>query len=185
MLRSPLLLVFFFFNDTATTEIYTLSLHDALPISEEAHDLRLLDAGLERERADAVLVQRPGDALVALVLAVDDRVFPAQLGLAHVEVQIVGRLPDLAERGADVVDRALVHGIVRQVELGGPDALRHDLHQVLDLGRRQRQLGDGSREPARPAQRTAPLSSATIATSLSPRPLRLISTMSPARQCPL
>src|SRR2546423_11974192 len=27
---------FFFFNDTATTEIYTLSLHDALPISIEA-----------------------------------------------------------------------------------------------------------------------------------------------------
>src|SRR3989441_10837965 len=27
------LLYFFFFNDTATTEIYTLSLHDALPIS--------------------------------------------------------------------------------------------------------------------------------------------------------
>src|SRR5437016_11098685 len=26
----------FFFNDTATTEIYTLSLHDALPISEAA-----------------------------------------------------------------------------------------------------------------------------------------------------
>src|SRR5258708_14661793 len=33
--------MFFFFNDTATTEIYTLSLHDALPISfargAEAH----------------------------------------------------------------------------------------------------------------------------------------------------
>src|SRR5437764_3524557 len=28
----PLLSVFFFFNDTATPEIYTLSLHDALPI---------------------------------------------------------------------------------------------------------------------------------------------------------
>ena len=27
---------FFFFNDTATTEIYTLSLHDALPISQTA-----------------------------------------------------------------------------------------------------------------------------------------------------
>src|SRR5256885_9903915 len=26
--------MFFFFNDTATTEIYTLSLHDALPISQ-------------------------------------------------------------------------------------------------------------------------------------------------------
>src|SRR2546427_6742551 len=30
---SSLLRSFFFFNDTATTEIYTLSLHDALPIS--------------------------------------------------------------------------------------------------------------------------------------------------------
>src|SRR2546421_3452449 len=30
---------FFFFNDTATTEIYTLSLHDALPISGLAHPL--------------------------------------------------------------------------------------------------------------------------------------------------
>src|SRR5260370_29745347 len=29
----PRFLIFFFFNDTATTEIYTLSLHDALPIS--------------------------------------------------------------------------------------------------------------------------------------------------------
>src|SRR5438445_4485158 len=29
----PLFFFFFFFNDTATTEIYTLSLHDALPIS--------------------------------------------------------------------------------------------------------------------------------------------------------
>src|SRR2546430_5463348 len=28
----PLFFIFFFFNDTATTEIYTLSLHDALPI---------------------------------------------------------------------------------------------------------------------------------------------------------
>src|SRR6267378_8182708 len=37
---------FFFFNDTATTEIYTLSLHDALPIS---HDLvNFLVAGAVR-----------------------------------------------------------------------------------------------------------------------------------------
>src|SRR5579883_111649 len=32
MWRTQLLVSFFFFNDTATTEIYTLSLHDALPI---------------------------------------------------------------------------------------------------------------------------------------------------------
>src|SRR2546427_5134051 len=33
MLRFSFSFFFFFFNDTATTEIYTLSLHDALPIS--------------------------------------------------------------------------------------------------------------------------------------------------------
>src|SRR5215813_15406590 len=32
MTTSPFIFLFFFFNDTATTEIYTLSLHDALPI---------------------------------------------------------------------------------------------------------------------------------------------------------
>src|SRR2546426_11278912 len=32
ILRPPAFCFFFFFNDTATTEIYTLSLHDALPI---------------------------------------------------------------------------------------------------------------------------------------------------------
>src|SRR5690242_21284401 len=34
------MLFFFFFNDTATTEIYTLSLHDALPISAAARARR-------------------------------------------------------------------------------------------------------------------------------------------------
>src|SRR2546429_4629395 len=34
--RHILTLFFFFFNDTATTEIYTLSLHDALPILKGA-----------------------------------------------------------------------------------------------------------------------------------------------------
>src|SRR2546427_10227522 len=37
----PLVDIFFFFNDTATTEIYTLSLHDALPISFEHIDLEV------------------------------------------------------------------------------------------------------------------------------------------------
>src|SRR5690348_18235473 len=34
-LLSSFFFFFFFFNDTATTEIYTLSLHDALPILED------------------------------------------------------------------------------------------------------------------------------------------------------
>src|SRR5256886_5935184 len=43
-------LFFFFFNDTATTEIYTLSLHDALPISVGATALPLRGAGREPHR---------------------------------------------------------------------------------------------------------------------------------------
>src|SRR3712207_7813354 len=39
----------FFFNDTATTEIYTLSLHDALPIFKQGSGLRpVLQASLKR-----------------------------------------------------------------------------------------------------------------------------------------
>src|SRR3712207_7785401 len=48
-------LVIFFFNDTATTEIYTLSLHDALPIfasSPDAHHL-------ERDAFTGLLAQSP------------------------------------------------------------------------------------------------------------------------------
>src|SRR2546425_11933873 len=44
-LRLHLVLFFFFFNDTATTEIYPLPLHDALPIC----DLRGPDLALERD----------------------------------------------------------------------------------------------------------------------------------------
>src|SRR6266850_5030249 len=36
---------FFFFNDTATTEIYTLSLHDALPIRVPSGFFKVLDKG--------------------------------------------------------------------------------------------------------------------------------------------
>src|SRR3712207_7760254 len=43
--------MFFFFNDTATTEIYTLSLHDALPISERAQGLPRADPAVARRAA--------------------------------------------------------------------------------------------------------------------------------------
>src|SRR5260370_33687113 len=47
---------FFFFNDTATTEIYTLSLHDALPIyaweraGADASSAGMVDAGFENQK---------------------------------------------------------------------------------------------------------------------------------------
>src|SRR2546429_7231410 len=40
MVQTRTTLIFFFFNDTATTEIYTLSLHDALPIFREHRQRR-------------------------------------------------------------------------------------------------------------------------------------------------
>src|ERR1041385_9505582 len=41
--RALISMLFFFFNDTATTEIYTLSLHDALPISRSGRRDRRRD----------------------------------------------------------------------------------------------------------------------------------------------
>src|SRR3712207_7239954 len=57
--------MFFFFNDTATTEIYTLSLHDALPILErDHHPPRPADLG-----AGLLVDVLPQHAVVLLVQA--------------------------------------------------------------------------------------------------------------------
>src|SRR2546430_12521661 len=48
--------IFFFFNDTATTEIYTLSLHDALPISDQI-------AKLDVREGDTVFVEKGGEII--------------------------------------------------------------------------------------------------------------------------
>src|SRR6478672_2418644 len=60
-----LYILFFFFNDTATTEIYTLSLHDALPIYAVDHPLvAVADRGHRDARAEV-------DQLVAVGVAHD------------------------------------------------------------------------------------------------------------------
>src|SRR2546422_8188773 len=60
------MLFFFFFNDTATTEIYTLSLHDALPICHRPGAVTAIEPGLAyltaRERIGVAVVELP-DAL--------------------------------------------------------------------------------------------------------------------------
>src|SRR5438309_3893308 len=64
-----MLFFIFFFNDTATTEIYTLSLHDALPIyisprgrrvGQEGHDQREHDqpGGLGESRTTGMVLAR-------------------------------------------------------------------------------------------------------------------------------
>src|SRR2546429_7054205 len=65
VITNPISLIFFFFNDTATTEIYTLSLHDALPIS---HPLAGVDDELGFGRVE---IQRTPVAARLVERAVD------------------------------------------------------------------------------------------------------------------
>src|SRR2546430_9037753 len=50
---------FFFFNDTATTEIYTLSLHDALPISRVTFTVVATHAALVNVKLSAIVIGSP------------------------------------------------------------------------------------------------------------------------------
>src|SRR5690242_21883847 len=60
---SPPSSILFFFNDTATTEIYTLSLHDALPISITKRSTFLRHSKTRRGwlKASTCLAQHMGD----------------------------------------------------------------------------------------------------------------------------
>src|SRR2546427_5045314 len=83
LLTSPWLLFvvrFFFFNDTATTEIYTLSLHDALPITStgglagklpgRVGDSALIGCGTYAESSiGGVSCTGDGEAIIRVVLA--------------------------------------------------------------------------------------------------------------------
>src|SRR3712207_9290545 len=59
MTRLTISPIFFFFNDTATTEIYTLSLHDALPISRVCARRDPDPASRLRRRIRAGVARRP------------------------------------------------------------------------------------------------------------------------------
>src|SRR5256885_7629767 len=63
---------FFFFNDTATTEIYTLSLHDALPISSNGMPLAAEpNPGRSAETQVLMRVPRDGDYQVEVASSGD------------------------------------------------------------------------------------------------------------------
>src|SRR5574340_1773285 len=81
---------FFFFNDTATTEIYTLSLHDALPICcmcrRSHHDLRGRGRGhrpRRRSEEHTSELQSPKDLVCRLLLAKKKTPSPPHLHVQH------------------------------------------------------------------------------------------------------
>src|SRR5690348_4340119 len=86
----------FFFNDTATTEIYTLSLHDALPISTTSPRTR---SSWRRQRAGPRAIA-PSFSERPLRLLLDDPERPAHERVDPAEVrvgawsQVLGRLVD-------------------------------------------------------------------------------------------
>src|SRR3989442_15857900 len=98
---------FFFFNDTATTEIYTLSLHDALPILVD-------DRGAEPDHLAPALRAVGDHGPLLAVLAGGLREAPAVAG------------EGLALRG-----RAEHTQVLREV--GGPDGQRVDARRRGDL----------------------------------------------------
>src|SRR3712207_8713971 len=75
--------MFFFFNDTATTEIYTLSLHDALPISE-IYAAVVDDVEWLVEQGCKLIVLACNSATIAVIAPLRDR-FPS--------VPIIGVVP--------------------------------------------------------------------------------------------
>src|SRR2546429_7069000 len=88
-----LLDVFFFFNDTATTEIYTLSLHDALPICSRGMDGNSITAGHEMPNAGAACVDRKSTRLNSSHGYISYAVFCLKKKTITCRVQRSGRRP--------------------------------------------------------------------------------------------
>src|SRR5256885_12112743 len=95
---------FFFFNDTATTEIYTLSLHDALPICDLHQQLALPhgcaqergqpadhDLGAGRSEEHTSELQSPCNLVCRLLLEKKKKIlypFPTSCYIAYISLSI-------------------------------------------------------------------------------------------------
>src|SRR5256886_12428235 len=148
---------FFFFNDTATTEIYTLSLHDALPISgvvrrrvdpTRAGTLLGEDAGVQIHVGQNGIHAALGEAPVVLHgtrggeprVARRDQLLLDEV--EHLAARVAWVLPELG-RGDD---RHAAEEIHQKVVVEGPERpdLRHDRRLVREgrvLHRAEEQVG--------------------------------------------
>src|SRR3712207_8136087 len=94
---------FFFFNDTATTEIYTLSLHDALPIFRRAG----VDAARCRAAAGRRRLRRPHGAGLATAPGTGPVTAPDPAGEQRIRVVVATWGDDDADRATMSVARGL------------------------------------------------------------------------------
>src|SRR5207245_9816477 len=93
---STLSSLLFFFNDTATTEIYTLSLHDALPIS--LPERQRLPGGDSQLPLDQI---EPSHSLGHGVLHLQPRVHLHEVELAAIEQELDGARAHVADLARD------------------------------------------------------------------------------------
>src|SRR5260221_7284032 len=79
MISSITIFTFFFFNDTATTEIYTLSLHDALPILRPVQGILVGFAHLRRDAPHLL----PDEQQLVVVRAIEQDRKSTRLNSSH------------------------------------------------------------------------------------------------------
>src|SRR2546422_907653 len=122
---------FFFFNDTATTEIYTLSLHDALPICD-------LLAGAQHDDPPRQVHQRPHDVLdheQRDALALSRRISAMALSLATSPRLL---LLDEFMAGLNPAETESAMALIRRLQGEGVTLLmvEHIVWALMDLSRR-------------------------------------------------
>src|SRR5271169_887470 len=120
---------FFFFNDTATTEIYTLSLHDALPTL--ADKVAIVQNAIDL--AHVMGIAQPRVAILAAVEIVNDRMRSTLDAAALCKMadrgQIIGGLLD----GPLAFDNAINEAAAAEKGIVSPVAGRADILVVPDL----------------------------------------------------
>src|SRR5258705_12558581 len=106
--------IFFFFNDTATTEIYTLSLHDALPIS---HFMISNFIPLNPQQLDAAIVDLDG----TMVNTLGD--FAEALNRMLADLQLPAIAPQAIETMVGKGSEHLIRSVLAHVGAADVDAI--------------------------------------------------------------
>src|SRR3989442_4793243 len=116
MCRTIIVFTFFFFNDTATTEIYTLSLHDALPIFRER---AAVEQGVVQGVADEIALDADAAGRVRLRIGVDEQRLRSEEHTSELQSRphLVCRLLLEKKTYHDLLSRLLTEFLILQLSL--------------------------------------------------------------------